>query len=115
MKFFAIIAGFIAGVLLAPRSGKDTRRDLKQKARKYQAEAEQGLEIAKDAFEVGQRELKTVATEVAKDVRELTSDAKVRAKRNAQHAKVSAQNVETNTRRAWNERPRSKRTPKKDS
>ncbi len=56
------VAGYIAGVLTAPKSGKDTRKDIKENVSKGWAEAE--------------KELKAVHTELASrvdDLKEKTS------------------------------------------
>lgn len=105
VALLAAAAGFVAGILLAPKSGAETRKDVKRQAKKYQKEATRGLDIAKDTFEASRKELKTVADEVVKDARELSSDAKVRAKRTAEHAKTSAHTVEGRARQAWGSRP----------
>ena len=52
-----VAAGFVAGVLTAPKSGKETRDDLKQKANEKKTEA-----IAKG------KEVRTKAGDVAEDV-----------------------------------------------
>ena len=54
---FGIAAGFVAGVLTAPKSGKETRDELKQKAVEKKGEA-----IAKG------KEVRSKAGEVAGDV-----------------------------------------------
>lgn len=41
-------AGYIAGVLTAPKSGKETRQDIKNTADKYKSEAEQRLQKLRD-------------------------------------------------------------------
>jgi len=41
--FFAAIAGYVAGILTAPKSGKETRQDIKEAAEKGISEAEKQL------------------------------------------------------------------------
>jgi gas vesicle protein len=41
--FFAAIAGYLAGILTAPKSGKETREDIKEAAEKGISEAEKRL------------------------------------------------------------------------
>lgn len=41
--FFAAIAGYVAGILTAPKSGKETRQDIKNKAAETYAAAEKEL------------------------------------------------------------------------
>jgi gas vesicle protein len=40
---FAAVAGYLAGILTAPKSGKETREDIKEKAEQGVAEAEKQL------------------------------------------------------------------------
>lgn len=73
----AAVAGFAAGILTAPKSGKETRADLKRKADEYRDEAEkragQAKAAAQDSVESiksGARKVGGVATETARDVRD---------------------------------------------
>ena len=79
-KVLAIIgaaaAGFAAGILTAPKSGKETRKDLKKKAVKLKADTEKvagkAAAVAKDSVEslkVGSRKVGDAVTETAKDVK----------------------------------------------
>lgn len=43
---FVAIAGYITGILTAPKSGKETREDIKETANKTYAEAEKQLKAA---------------------------------------------------------------------
>lgn len=45
-------AGYVAGILTAPKSGKDTRQDIKNTADKYKTEAEQRLQQVRDELGV---------------------------------------------------------------
>ncbi len=45
-------AGYIAGILTAPKSGKDTREDIKNAADKYKTEAERRLQLLRDELSV---------------------------------------------------------------
>ncbi|HMH31366.1 MAG TPA: YtxH domain-containing protein [Methylomirabilota bacterium] len=80
----AAVAGYLAGVLTAPQSGKETRKDIKKAADKSLAEAEkdfkrlqveidkavqQGKVVADKANAKAQKEL-TVLLEKAKDSKE---------------------------------------------
>lgn len=40
---FAAVAGYVAGILTAPKSGKETRKDIKEKTARSLAEAEKQL------------------------------------------------------------------------
>ena len=63
-------AGVVAGLLTAPKSGKETRADIKRKAD----------ELKGDATDTAQK-AKTKATEVAGDVREKAESYRDRAER----------------------------------
>ncbi|MDO4713025.1 MAG: YtxH domain-containing protein [Candidatus Saccharibacteria bacterium] len=72
----AIAAGFAAGVLLAPKSGKETRQDLKRKVaelkKKADKTAKQAKAAAKDslgALKTGAQKVGDVAAETARDVK----------------------------------------------
>ena len=45
----AAVAGVAAGILMAPKSGKETREDIKKKAQEFSSEAEKRTEQAKGA------------------------------------------------------------------
>jgi len=100
----AMVAGFVAGLLMAPKSGAETRKDLCKKAERYEKKAKDGLEAAKETADEGKRELKALTDEIKIDAKELGSDAKVRARRTITHAKTGAQNVESKARQAWGDR-----------
>lgn len=82
MFLFGLLAGIIAGILLAPRSGKETRRQLK------------GL-----AEETGQRvgkiteESKQVVTGVAKHGKEWANEAGGHLKNISQEARQTATGI----------------------
>ena len=79
-KVLAIIgaaaAGFAAGILTAPKSGKETRKDLKKKTIKLKADTEKvagkAAAVAKDSVDslkVGSRKVGDAVTETAKDIK----------------------------------------------
>ncbi len=81
-------AGFAAGVLLAPKSGKDTRTDIKNKtdeAKKYAADK---TEEVKASVKRGVEAAKKGAKHVSEDAADLADKAKVRAERVAKEAKA---------------------------
>lgn len=93
----AVAAGFIAGILLAPKSGKATRTDLKKKAKDLTHEAE---DAASDLASVAKRSAKTATTgakEVAEEVKEFSEavakDAKTAGKRVAKTATTTVKAV----------------------
>ncbi len=72
----AAAAGFAAGILTAPKSGKETREDLKKKADEYKGEAEmrakQATAAAKDSvnsIRSGAKKVGDTASETARDVK----------------------------------------------
>jgi gas vesicle protein len=68
--------GFVAGVLTAPKSGKETRADIKEKATEY-----------KDVAGKKADEVKTKAEEVVEDVKVKAEDLKGRTERAVAGAK----------------------------
>lgn len=102
----AAMIGFAAGILFAPKSGVETRKDVKRRAKQLEGHARRGLEVAKETANEGKKEFKAVAGEVAHDAKELSDEAKVRAKRTLEHSKTGAQNVENRARQAWGDRTR---------
>ncbi len=60
----AIAAGFVAGILTAPKSGKETREDLKKKAEEFKSEAEKRASQAKDAARDSAESIKSGAKKV---------------------------------------------------
>jgi gas vesicle protein len=104
-------AGFAAGILLAPKSGKETRQDIKNKALDAKKYAEEKADLAKaigtegfaavktsakhageEATEFAQS-TKVSASVVAKEASKLGAEAKARAKRVAADAKRTAKQV----------------------
>lgn len=72
----AVAAGFAAGILTAPKSGKETREDLKKKAESYKGEAEKRAGQAKlaakdsvDSIVSGAKRVGDTASETAKEVK----------------------------------------------
>lgn len=104
-------AGFAAGILLAPKSGKATRKDIKNKALETKKYAEEKAHLAKDIGVEGLATVKTSAKHagdeagefakstkasakvVAKEASKLGAEAKTRAKRVATDAKRTAKQV----------------------
>jgi gas vesicle protein len=76
----AAAAGYVAGVLTAPKSGRETRKDLKNKAEKSRVEAEKELKklhtdldnVLKDAKSAGEK----AGSRAQKELSDITSRAK---------------------------------------
>ncbi len=72
----AAAAGFVAGILTAPKSGKETRKDLKKKTDALKKEAgkraDQAVAAAKDSaasLKSGSQKVGDAVVETAKDVK----------------------------------------------
>lgn len=81
--FLAVIAatvgGFAAGVLLAPKSGKETRDELRAKAEAKRGEAKKKFDDASDLAKKGRKEAEAVAQNARAHAGEVFTDAKERA------------------------------------
>ena len=78
----AAVAGFAAGILTAPKSGKETRADLKKKASEVKAKAEktakQAGAAAKDSFDNVKAGADKVGQTVSKTARAVKTDVEKR-------------------------------------
>lgn len=95
---FAAIAGAVAGLLLAPKSGKETREDLKVKALDAKKKAAHKADLVKDVTKENAAEVKETMRRAAKEAAELGEEAKLRASRVAEDAKRTAAQVDKNVR-----------------
>ena len=75
----AAIGGFVAGVLLAPKSGKETRQDLMDKKNEYQEKANDGIATIKR----GASSIKDELVSSGEEVKDIAKDAGSRIKREA--------------------------------
>lgn len=75
--------GVIAGLLLAPKSGKETRDDIKKKVDEYWTKAEAGAKEAKKGATLVKGEI----SESAKAMKGIAKDAAEDAKRSLDRAK----------------------------
>lgn len=94
----AAAGGFIAGVLLAPKSGKDTRKDIAEKKDEYVEKAKAGYKEArkgageiKDEIVTGAGEVKYIARDVAERVGEAAKHVKDEVAHTAESVKKSAE------------------------
>jgi hypothetical protein len=89
-KLLAIVlvgaASFVAGILLAPKSGKETRKDLMDKGNEYKAKANAGLKEVKKGSKVVKAEL----SQGAQSIKEIAKDAEGGMKRTADRLKEEA-------------------------
>lgn len=95
---FAAAAGFVSGILLAPKSGKETRQDIKKASvetkevvveniEKTKAAAEKKAREARSVAEMKVKEAKVWGEEVVADAAERAVDLKGRAERAVEGAK----------------------------
>lgn len=91
----AAAAGVLAGVLFAPKSGKETRQDIQKKADKLKGQADAELKEVKRVAKKSAGTIKTGAKEVSEEVKEFSDDVKKSAKIVAGQAKVTGKKVAT--------------------
>lgn len=72
----AAVAGFAAGILTAPKSGKETRAELKQKAEHLKQEAGKTAKKAKSAASDAVDSIKTGAEKIGKATAETARNVK---------------------------------------
>lgn len=77
----AAAAGYVAGVLTAPKSGKETRKDIKNKAIKTKKEAEKQAEALRTEFDQLSKRAKDKAAELSDKARKELNDALETAKK----------------------------------
>lgn len=80
------VAGFVAGILTAPKSGKETREDIKHVATKAKTEAEKKLKTLHS-------ELNTALDDVKTKGEQLSGKAKVEYNDIVEKAKVAKEKV----------------------
>lgn len=94
LKIVAVTAaGFAAGILLAPKSGKQTRADIKHKAGELKDQAEAELKTAKRVAKKSAATIKAGAKEALEEVEELGDDVKKSAKSVVAKAKSTGKSV----------------------
>lgn len=106
---FGALTGFVAGVLTAPKSGKETREDLKEVAQKTRATAEEKAEEAKVIVTEKAEEFKTKAEEVVADVKEKTSDVANEAADRAVELKGRTEQAIEGAKKGFEKKPTVKR------
>ena len=89
----AAAAGFVAGVLLAPKSGKETRADIKQKAEEAKDYAAGKTEVAKQKAAAGLRAAKAGANDIGEEATDFLGRTGKRAGVVARDVRKTAENV----------------------
>lgn len=84
---FGAAAGFVTGVLLAPKSGKSTRDDVKEAALKVKDTIIEDAEKVKDTASKTVEGVRHTAETVVEDVNEKVDELKGRAKKALEAAK----------------------------
>lgn len=103
-SLLAVAAGFAAGILLAPKSGKETREDIKAKALETKDRAGEKADEAKDVLKEGAAKAEAEMRGMAKSVKKsagtmaaeanyLGHEAKERASRVADKTKKDAKDL----------------------
>lgn len=69
-----ITAGAVAGLLFAPKSGKETRSDLKDKAQELEAETKEKTETAKRKARSAKREAEATGERVRRKIEDARTD-----------------------------------------
>ena len=84
---FGAVAGFITGVLIAPKSGKETRQDIHDVALKSKDSIIEKADEAKDFAEAKAKQAKSKAEEVIGEVTDKAVEIKGRAEQAVEGAK----------------------------
>ena len=84
---FGAVAGFVTGILVAPKSGKETRQDIKEAAGKAKDTAVEKAGEAKEFAEEKTKEMTAKAKQVSKDVSDKAVELKDRTEQAVEGAK----------------------------
>lgn len=95
----AAAAGFVAGMLLAPKSGAETREDLKNKAREAKDRLDDKTEEAKKAAREATETLREGATYAEREARGLAESARQSARTIADEAAALGDEAKARTSR----------------
>jgi gas vesicle protein len=74
------VAGYLGGILTAPKSGKETRKDIVENAEGFKEDAEDQLKKANDELKVLLKDAKTKSVALSAQAREEFNEAVLRAK-----------------------------------
>lgn len=108
-------AGFAAGILLAPKSGKATRKDIKVKALETKKYAAKKAHLAKDIGDEGLATVKNSAKHASDEVNEFAKSTKVSAKVVAKEASKLGTEAKTRAKRVATDAKRTAKQVKKDA
>lgn len=103
------VGAFVAGLLLAPKSGKETRQDIKDKVDEYRSKADAGMaEVKKGASHVkdeiveGAENLKGAADDAAKNAQHIAGRVKKEVSTRGRNLQQEVEKTVADTRRATN-------------
>jgi gas vesicle protein len=108
-------AGFAAGILLAPKSGKETRKDIKNKALEAKKYADEKADLAKEIGAEGLATVKTSAKHAGDEASEFAKSTKASAKVVAKEASKLGAEVKLRTKRVAADAKRTAKQVKKDA
>jgi gas vesicle protein len=74
------VAGYLGGILTAPKSGKETRKDIVENAEGFKEDTEDQLKKANDELKVLLKDAKTKSVALSAQAREEFNEAVLRAK-----------------------------------
>jgi gas vesicle protein len=101
------IGSFIAGVLLAPKSGKETRKDIMDKTHEFKdkatdsfREVKKGASSVKDHFVDGIDSVKDIATDASTDARYSAIRLKDEVAQHAEAIRLKAQQTSDEVKRS---------------
>lgn len=89
----AAAGGFVLGILLAPKSGKETRQDVKDKSKEYQLKAQDSLDTIKKGASSIKEELVSGGTAIKEIAGDVSGEIVSGAKRAADEAKGRARSI----------------------
>lgn len=101
--FLGAIAGATAGILLAPKSGEETREDLKKLAKEYQDKAMDLYTVAKKIVERKMRNLKAAGEKLDENkYMELVTEVIEEIKKDGRVTADAAKKLSTQLKSDWN-------------
>ncbi len=102
----AAAAGFVAGILTAPKSGKETRDEIKDKAVKTKDTVVDEAVKAKGAAELKGKELKAKAEEIVEDVKSKVTEVADDVTEKATEYKGRAEQAVDGAKKGFNKKPK---------
>ena len=98
------LGGFVAGILLAPKSGKETREDLKRKAETMKEKSSESFDHISQEAKAGGRKLKDLADDSFENLKANAKEAREEVSRRSDAVKAEADSVKNAARRETREK-----------